>query len=61
MAMTLAIVAVGLWLPMGPMAGAFRLQALPAAYFGWLVAILLGYCGLTTLMKRLYIHRFGWQ
>jgi Mg2+-importing ATPase len=59
--MTLAIVAVGLWLPLGPLAGYFKLQALPAAYYGWLLAILLGYSGLTTLMKRFYIRRYGWQ
>ena len=46
---------------MGPMARDFKLQALPTAYFGWLVAILVAYCALTTLMKRLYIRRFGWQ
>ena len=61
MAMTLAIVALGLWLPNGSLAGYFRLQALPAAYYGWLAAILLGYGLLTTLMKRVYIRRFGWQ
>ena len=61
MAMTLAIMAVGLWLPNGPLAGYFRLQALPPGYYGWLLAILLGYGLLTTLMKRLYIRRFGWQ
>ena len=61
MAMTLAIMAVGLWLPLGPLAGYFKLQALPAAYYGWLLAILLGYCTLTTLMKRVYIRRYGWQ
>ena len=61
MGMTLAIMAVGLWLPLGPLAGYFKLQALPAAYYGWLVAILLGYCLLTTLMKRVYIRRYGWQ
>ncbi len=61
MAMTLAIMAVGLWLPLGPLAGYFRLQALPAAYYVWLVAILLGYGTLTTLVKRLYIRRHGWQ
>jgi P-type Mg2+ transporter len=61
MAMTLAIGAVGLWLPMSPLADYFKLLALPVAYYGWLVAILLGYCALTTLMKRLYIRRFGWQ
>jgi Mg2+-importing ATPase len=59
--MTLAIMALGVWLPMSPLAGYFKLQALPAAYCGWLAAILIGYCVLTTLMKRFYIHRFGWQ
>jgi Mg2+-importing ATPase len=61
MAMTAAIMAVGLWLPMGPLAGAFKLQPLPPAFFAWLLGILVGYAALTTLMKRLYIRRFGWQ
>ena len=61
MVMTLAIMAVGIFLPMGPLAGYFKLQALPLAYFPWLVGILLGYCVLTTVMKRFYIRRFGWQ
>jgi Mg2+-importing ATPase len=52
--------AAGIWLPMGPLAGYFRLQTLPTAYFAWLVCILAGYCLLTTFMKRYYIHRFGW-
>ena len=59
--MTLAIVALGIWLPMGPLADYFRLQTLPPAYFGWLLAILLGYATLTTVMKRVYIRRHGWQ
>jgi Mg2+-importing ATPase len=61
MAMTLAIVSAGLWLPLGPLANYFKLQALPGAYYGWLVAILLGYFTLTTLMKRIYVRRYGWQ
>jgi Mg2+-importing ATPase len=61
MGMTLLIIAIGLWLPLSPLAGYFKLQALPAGYNAWLVGILLGYCTLTTLMKRLYIRRFGWQ
>jgi len=61
MAMTLAIVAVGLWLPLGPLASYFKLQALPAGYYGWLLAILVGYFSLTTVMKRFYIRRYGWQ
>jgi Mg2+-importing ATPase len=59
--MTVAIMAVGLWLPLGPLAGYFKLQALPPAFYGCLAAILLGYCLLTTLMKRVYIRRYGWQ
>jgi Mg2+-importing ATPase len=59
--MTLLIVALGLWLPFGPLAGYFSLQALPPASFGWLVLILVGYGALTTVMKRFYSRRFGWQ
>jgi Mg2+-importing ATPase len=61
MVMTVAIMAVGIFLPMGPLADYFKLQALPLMYFPWLAAILTGYCVLTTLMKRYYIRRFGWQ
>jgi len=60
-AMTLLIMALGLWLPVSPLAAHFRLVALPPPYFLWLAAILLGYCTLATLMKRVYIRRFGWQ
>ena len=59
--MTLIIMAVGIFLPMGPIASYFKLEALPLPYFAWLAAILLGYAVLTTLMKRFYIRRFGWQ
>ena len=61
MATTALVMAAGIWLPMGSLAGYFRLKALPTAYFAWLVCILAGYCLLTTLMKRYYIRRFGWQ
>ena len=59
--MTLLVMAAGVFLPMGPLADYFKLQALPLPFFGWLVAILLGYATLTTVLKRLYIRRFGWQ
>ena len=59
--MTLAIVLIGLWLPLSPLASYFGLQALPPAYYLWLMAILIGYCVLTTFMKRFYVHRYGWQ
>ncbi|MEI7466360.1 MAG: cation transporting ATPase C-terminal domain-containing protein, partial [Burkholderiales bacterium] len=61
MATTVLVMAAGIWLPMGPLAGYFKLQPLPAAYFAWLACILAGYGLLTTLMKRHYIRRFGWQ
>jgi Mg2+-importing ATPase len=61
MVMTVAIMALGIFLPMGPLADYFKLQALPPTYFPWLAGILAGYCVLTTLMKRYYIRRFGWQ
>jgi Mg2+-importing ATPase len=59
--MSLAILAFGVWVPLGPMASDFRLQPLPLAYFAWLAGILVAYSALTTLMKRWYIRRFGWQ
>jgi P-type Mg2+ transporter len=59
--MTLAIGALAVVLPMGPLAAYFKLQALPLGYFGWLAGILLGYAALATVMKRFYIRRFGWQ
>lgn len=59
--MTLAVMAAGVFLPMGPLAEYFKLQALPLPFFGWLIAILLGYAVLATALKRIYIRRFGWQ
>lgn len=61
MFMTLLMMAVGVALPMSPMAGHLKLQALPTSYFPWLAGILLGYALLTTAMKNIYIRRFGWQ
>jgi len=58
---TAAIMAVGIFLPMGPIAHYFKLQALPPAYFPILVVILLGYMTLTQMMKNFYSRRFGWQ
>jgi len=56
-----AIMAFGIFLPMGPFAHYFKLQALPLAYFPILVVILIGYMSLTQLMKSYYTRRFGWQ
>ena len=37
---TMGVMAIGIYLPMGPLAPYFALEALPLAYFPWLVAIL---------------------
>lgn len=58
---TVLIMSIGVFLPMGPLASYFSMQALPTSYFIWLFAIVAGYVALTSLMKRYYIRRFGWQ
>ena len=61
LAATAAIMAIGIFLPMGPLSHYFKLQALPWSYFPVLAAILLGYMALTQAMKAFYTRRFGWQ
>ncbi len=61
MLMTAVIMAVGIFLPMGPLAHYFKLQALPPLYFVFLPVILLAYMGLTQAMKGFYFRRYGWQ
>ena len=61
LAMTAIIMAIGIFLPMGPFADYFKLQALPLIYFAWLAAILLAYIALTQTMKGCYTRRYGWQ
>ena len=61
MVMTVVIMAIGIFLPMGPLAEYFKLQALPMSYFLFLPFILLGYMILIQLMKSFYIKRYGWQ
>jgi len=61
MVMTALIMAIGVFIPMGPLASYFKLQALPAPYFVFLPMILLAYMGLTQAMKGFYFRRYGWQ
>ncbi len=55
------IMAVGIAIPMGPIAHYFKMQALPISYFPILAALLAGYMVLTQLMKNFYSRRYGWQ
>jgi Mg2+-importing ATPase len=61
MVMTGIIIAVGIFLPMGPLAHYFKLQALPPLYFVLLPVIVLAYMALTQAMKHFYSKRWGWQ
>lgn len=56
---TLAVMALGIYIPFSPLGAYIGLTPLPWEYFPWLVATLLSYCLLTQTMKRLYIRRFG--
>ena len=61
LAMTAMVVVLGLALPFSPLAEYFQLQALPWAYFPWLVGVLLSYCVLTQFLKGIWVRRYGWQ
>lgn len=51
--------AVGMFLPIGPPGDLLQLPLLPLA--SPLLGILVCYTLLTTLMKRYYLRKFGWQ
>jgi Mg2+-importing ATPase len=57
-ALTSAIMVLGILLPFSPFAAALKLQALPMMYFPWLIGILLAYCLLTQLVKVWFIKKF---
>ena len=56
---TLAVMAVGCWLPYSPFAHFLGFEPLPAVFFAWMVAFLLVYSVLTHKMKTWFIRKFG--
>jgi len=58
LALTTSIMAIGIFLPFSPLAAAFKLEPMPLAFFGWLLAILFAYCCLTQLIKTWFIKKF---
>jgi Mg2+-importing ATPase len=56
---SLAISAIGIWLPYSPFARALGLTALPLLYWPLLLAILTAYFTLTHVMKIWFHRRFG--
>ncbi|WP_316833432.1 magnesium-translocating P-type ATPase [Pedobacter nutrimenti] len=57
-ALTSAVMLIGIVIPFTPFASFIKLQALPLAYFPWLLVILVSYCLLTQLVKRWFIQKF---
>ncbi len=53
------VMIIGGVLPFTGYGEAIGLQALPAAYFPYLVLTLLAYCLVIQLVKRWYIRRYG--
>ena len=57
--LTASIMVIGIYLPFSPLGAHVGMVPLPISYFPWLAGILLSYCVLTQMVKRLYIRRFG--
>lgn len=55
---TIAVMAVGIYLPYSWLGPSVQLTALPYNYFGWLVITLIAYCVLVQFVKGLYIKKF---
>ena len=58
-ALTSAIMLVGIWIPFSPFASALKLEPLPGSYFLYLVVILTAYCVLTQFVKNWFIKKFS--
>lgn len=56
---TLAGIAIATAIPFTPLGPLLGFAALPGSYFAWLGAIVIGYMLLVTLVKKLYVRRFG--
>jgi Mg2+-importing ATPase len=56
---SLAIVAVGAYLPYSPLAGWLGFVPLPGSYWLWLLGMLILYVILTQIIKTWFYHKFG--
>jgi P-type Mg2+ transporter len=59
LALTTAIMAIGIFIPFSPFAASLKMQPLPMSFFPWLVGILLTYCLLTQVIKVWFIKKFN--
>jgi Mg2+-importing ATPase len=58
LALTTLIMAIGVCIPFSPLAPSLGMEALPLAYFPWLIGILVAYCLLTQTIKYWFIRKF---
>lgn len=58
LALTTLIMAIGIIIPFTSFSTTLLMTRLPFSYFPWLIAILLGYCLLTQLVKNWFIKKF---
>lgn len=56
--LTLIVIVIGISIPFTHLGLSIGLQPLPVEYFAWLVFILIGYCSMVQIMKKLYIRKF---
>jgi len=61
LAATLAVAALALWLPWGPLGALLGLQAPPSGWGAFLAGLLLAYGLAVGTAKAVYLRRFGWQ
>ena len=59
LALTGAIMVVGMLIPFSTLGARIGMQPLPGIYFAWLALTLVSYCVLTQVMKTIYIRRYG--
>ncbi|CRK85712.1 Magnesium-transporting ATPase, P-type 1 [Candidatus Providencia siddallii] len=56
---TVAVIALGLYIPFSDFGKIIGLQPLPITYFPWLILTLISYCIIIQLIKQFYTKRFG--
>lgn len=56
---TLAIMAIGVWLPYSPFAPALGMVPLPPVYWAWIAFFLVAYACLTHMVKTWFFNRYG--
>jgi Mg2+-importing ATPase len=57
-ALTSVIMAIAIFIPFSPLARAFKMEALPFAFFPLLLGMLVTYCLITQLIKNWFINKF---